>query len=86
MRKRNLILLGIIQASLLLFVATFHYPGGSQIDAQSIGFDWINKYLSNLFSPVAVYSVDNAATLLLSLIWVLGLVYFTTKEDFQHIK
>lgn len=66
MLKKNLILLRVILAAILLFVATIYCPGGAQSDAQSIGFDWINNYLSNLFSPIAMYGVDNAATLLLA--------------------
>jgi hypothetical protein len=38
----------------LLFIATQNYPGGSQYDKNSIGYDWKNNYLSNLFGEKAV--------------------------------
>lgn len=61
MIKRNLILFGVIIASVLLFIATLNYPGGSQHDAKSVGYDWGNNYLCNLFSAKAVNGMDNPA-------------------------
>ncbi|NIJ52854.1 hypothetical protein [Dyadobacter arcticus] len=46
---RHLVLIGIIIAAALLVLATLHYPGGSQADINSIGYDWKNNYISNLF-------------------------------------
>jgi hypothetical protein len=57
------ILLGIIISLLLLLVATLHYPGGSQFDKNSIGYDWKNNYLSNLFDVKAVTGSENSARL-----------------------
>jgi hypothetical protein len=57
------ILLGIIISLLLLLVATLHYPGGSRFDKNSVGYDWKNNYLSNLFDVKAVNGSENAARL-----------------------
>jgi hypothetical protein len=61
MLKKYLILIGIIIALLLLVVAALHYPGGSQLDKYSVGYDWKNNYLSNLFSIKAVNGAVNAS-------------------------
>ncbi len=61
MLQKNWVLLGILAAILLMFVATIYYPGGSQNDVNSIGFNWQHNYFSNLFSPKAVNGLDNSA-------------------------
>jgi len=71
MLRKHSILIGIIISLLLLFVATRYYPGGSQHDQNSTGFDWKNNYLSNLFSTKAVNGVDN-----LSVPWAVGGMLF----------
>jgi len=60
MLRKYSILLGIILSILLLLVATLYYPGGSQYDKTSIGYDWKNNYLSNQFSEKAVNGFYNA--------------------------
>lgn len=45
----------------LLLVATLYYPGGSQYDSNSIGYDWKHNYLSNLFADKAVNGSYNAS-------------------------
>jgi hypothetical protein len=57
--RKNLVLFGIIVAISLLVIAAIYYPGGSQKDPNSIGYDWKNNYLSNLFSAKAVNGQDN---------------------------
>lgn len=59
MLKNHLTLSGILIALLFLFIATSVYPGGSQHDAQSVGFSWRHNYLSNLLNPVAVNGSEN---------------------------
>ncbi|HEY4328068.1 MAG TPA: hypothetical protein VGN20_29050 [Mucilaginibacter sp.] len=59
MIRKHLVLIGIVIAILLLVVAAFNYPGGSQKDPNSVGYDWKNNYLSNLFSAKAVNGQDN---------------------------
>jgi hypothetical protein len=61
MLRKYSILLGIVISLLLLLVATRHYPGGSQYDKNSIGYDWKNNYLSNLFGEKAVNGSENAS-------------------------
>jgi len=46
---------------LLLVVSTFFYPGGSQHDEMTVGFDWRHNYLCNLLNPVAVNGHENGA-------------------------
>src|SRR6476620_3155788 len=67
MLKKYSILLGIIISISLLLIATLYYPGGSQFDKTSIGYDWKNNYISNLFSEKAVNGSDNA-----SRFWAIG--------------
>ncbi len=61
MLRQYSILLGISISLLLLVIATLHYPGGSQHDPHSIGYDWKNNYLSNLFGEKAINGSDNAS-------------------------
>ena len=59
--KKNQIIIGISIAVLFLFLAAIYYPGGSNLDPNSIGYDWKNNYISNLLSPKAINGMDNAA-------------------------
>ena len=61
MFKKHSILIGIILAMALLLVSTFFYPGGSQHDEMTVGFDWRHNYLSNLLNPTAVNGHENGA-------------------------
>lgn len=63
MVRKYSILLGIIIATTLLLIATKYYPGGSQFDKNSIGYDWKNNYLSNLISEKAVNGLQNDSRL-----------------------
>jgi hypothetical protein len=63
MLRKYSILLGIIISILLLLVAARHYPGGSQYNKNSIGYDWKNNYLSNLFEEKTVNGSDNTSRL-----------------------
>ena len=71
MLRKHIILLGIIISIILLVVAMAYYPGGSQFDKNSIGFDWTKNYLSNLFTPQAVNGQDNPNRL-----WAIGGMFF----------
>jgi hypothetical protein len=44
----------------LYIVATFFYPGGSQIDKNSIGFSWTQNYWCNLLNENAINGQHNA--------------------------
>jgi len=61
MLQKQAVLFGILLSLLLLVIAARYYPGGSQADNTSVGYDWKNNYLSNLFSPRAVNGADNPA-------------------------
>ncbi|HTD39286.1 MAG TPA: hypothetical protein VK671_01610 [Mucilaginibacter sp.] len=72
MLKKHPILIGIIISLVLLYLATLHYPGGSQRNKNSVGYDWVNNYLSNLFGPKAVNGGENTAR-----IWAdFGMLFF----------
>jgi len=60
-RSKHLLPLGIALSLALLTVAINTYPGGNQIDANSIGFDWKQNYLCNLFGKTAVNGARNSA-------------------------
>jgi len=61
MLKKHAVLLGILLSLSLLVIATLHYPGGSQIDKNSIGYSWRNNYISNLFAEKAVNGSANTS-------------------------
>jgi len=61
MVRKYSVLLGIIISAVLLLISTWYYPGGSQFDKNSVGYDWKNNYLSNLFSIKAMNGSDNAS-------------------------
>lgn len=45
----------------LYIVATVLYPGGSQVDAHSIGFSWVDNYWCNLLNEQAMNGRPNPA-------------------------
>lgn len=62
--KTNFILtplIGTIIFIVLYFIATLYYPGGSQVDKNSIGFSWINNYWCNLLNQNAMNGQHNPA-------------------------
>ena len=74
MLKKNSILLGLVISILLLFIATSNYPGGSQVDKNSVGYDWKNNYISNLFGVKAVNGSANSARF-----WAIGgMIFFSS--------
>jgi hypothetical protein len=54
-------LIGIVFSTTLLVIAAINYPGGSQKNKNSVGYDWRNNYLCNLFSEKAMNGHDNPA-------------------------
>ena len=46
---------------ILYFVATLFYPGGLQVDKNSIGFSWKNNYWCNLLNETAINGQLNPA-------------------------
>ena len=59
MLKKHAVVIGLSISLIFLFFSTSLYPGGSQLDKQSIGFDWANNYLCNLFNEKAVNGTQN---------------------------
>jgi len=57
--KRYSTLFAIILAVSLLLIAIMVYPGGSRADKNSVGFDWKNNYVSNLFTETAINGSHN---------------------------
>ncbi len=52
---------GSIVFVILYFIATLFYPGGSQVDKNSIGFSWVNNYWCNLLNERAINGQVNGA-------------------------
>ena len=52
---------GTILFVILYIVATTFYPGGSQVDKDSVGFSWINNYWCNLLNENAINGQHNPA-------------------------
>jgi hypothetical protein len=69
--KKYSIPIGIIIALSLLLVAMVVYPGGSSVDKNSMGFDWKNNYISNLFGEKAINGSPNS-----SRVWAIGGMFF----------
>jgi len=63
MVKKHFTLIGIIISLLLFLLSTLYYPGGSQKNKNSIGYDWKNNYPCNLFDEKAINGLDNASRL-----------------------
>ncbi|MEP7319327.1 MAG: hypothetical protein ABI921_11315 [Panacibacter sp.] len=54
-------LFGSIIFVCLYFVAAYFYPGGSQVDKNSIGFSWTQNYWCNLLNEDAINGEHNTA-------------------------
>lgn len=54
-------ILGIIVFSGLYFYASTLYPGGSQVDLNGVGYDWINNYWCNLLNEEGMNGMPNPA-------------------------
>ena len=54
-------LFGTVIFFVLYILATILYPGGSQVDKNSIGFSWTNNYWCNLLNETAINGQPNPA-------------------------
>jgi len=54
-------IIGTILFLLLYFVSALYYPGGSQVDKNSVGFSWLNNYWCNLLNEKAINGQSNTA-------------------------
>ena len=61
MIKKYCILIGVILGTVLLVVATMYYPGGTNENLNSDGYDWAGNYISHLLRPQAVNGEENMA-------------------------
>ncbi|HLO53992.1 MAG TPA: hypothetical protein VK169_06885 [Saprospiraceae bacterium] len=65
MQKKSIVdyipLVGIIIFVALYMYASMLYPGGSQADLQSVGYDWIHNYWCNLMNDQAMNGQPNPA-------------------------
>ena len=62
--KRFLLLtpiFGTVLFVILYFIATLFYPGGSQVNKNSVGFSWLNNYWCNLLNEQAINGQLNSA-------------------------
>ncbi|HRD06028.1 MAG: hypothetical protein U0V54_14905 [Saprospiraceae bacterium] len=64
---KSIITTSLILGIILFYIATLHYPGGSNWNKNSIGFDWRYNYITNLFNPIAVNGESNG-----SVPWAIG--------------
>lgn len=64
-KTKNIIILtpvlGIIIFVALYILSAHLYPGGSQVDKNSIGFSWVNNYWCNLLNDVSINGKPNTA-------------------------
>ena len=64
-KTKNILVLtpifGTIIFVVLYVVATLLYPGGSQVDKNSVGFSWTNNYWCNLLNENAINGQHNPA-------------------------
>lgn len=61
MNTKHLLPLGIILSFSLIMTAVFVYPGGSNLDATFVGFDWHGNYLCHLFAEKAINGAHNTS-------------------------
>jgi hypothetical protein len=59
MIKKYSVLISVVISVILLVIATFTYPGGSLLDKNSIGFNWSENFVSNLFATKALNGSEN---------------------------
>ena len=90
MLRRNSVLIGVIIANILLIIAMFSYSGGSQIDLNSEGYDFINDYFCDLFGVEAQNGMKNSArgwaivgTFFLSLSFAIFFIHFSAKIPYR---
>ncbi len=57
--KKYSVLICVAISVILILIATLLYPGGSLIDKNSIGFDWTENFICNLFAAKAINGLEN---------------------------
>ena len=63
--RKNIFLLvptfGCVVFLILYGIASMYYPGGSQLNKESVGFSWIDNYWCNLLNDQAINGYHNPA-------------------------
>lgn len=59
MIRKYLVLICMIISVILIVIASLAYPGGSLLDKNSVGFDWSENFISNLFAEKAINGSEN---------------------------
>ncbi len=62
--KNHLPSLGILLFFVLYAYAASIYPGGSQVDTNAVGFDWIHNYWCDLMTPRVYSGAQNPSYLI----------------------
>lgn len=91
--RRNIITIiptiGIISfVGLYIFSSTL-YPGGTQVDLSSVGFDWVNNYWCNLMSASGMNGLPNRArpySILATIILCISLMVFFVQFAEEYSK
>jgi hypothetical protein len=89
MIQKHLIAICLALAFVFLFMATLLYLGGSQASRQTIGYDWVNNYLCNLFDDKGLNGLENAGRLwailgMLLLCLGLGIFFYRVSSKIRH--
>lgn len=58
---KSIITICLLSGIILFSIATLRYPGGSNWNNNSVGFDWEYNYITHLFKPIAVNGESNGA-------------------------
>ncbi len=58
--KKHFVLAGVLGSALLLITAALLYPGGSDYNPKTTGFDMRYNYLCNLFNATAINGMPNS--------------------------
>jgi hypothetical protein len=59
MIKKYLVLIGVSVSLILMLIAISVYPGGSIYDSSTVGYNWTENFLSNLFAATALNGAEN---------------------------
>ncbi|MBA4849424.1 hypothetical protein [Emticicia sp. BO119] len=89
MFQKHLTAICLALSLIFLAIAAFLYPGGSQANSQSVGYDLANNYLCNLFDTKGINGADNPG-----MIWAflgmfflclgLGIFFYRISVRIQH--
>jgi hypothetical protein len=61
MMKKYSVVIGLTISMLLFTTAVWIYPGGTYQDKNTVGFNWTENYISNLFEATALNGSENSS-------------------------